>query len=201
LRYGTALIAKTFGYLPVKAYHAYTALFYAVGIAGVYLLIRVGTRSRRAAWLGAAATALLSPSFLFLKDMRQDSWMWMPLRLGVLVKYGEGPHMTALALIPLALAFTWLALEARRPAALAAAALFCAAVASNNFYGATALADGREHEICFRARHHLVDLDRSDRGHYLRAGYGPLGSRQTPADLGCIYDRLGRLFFAQRPRK
>jgi hypothetical protein len=140
LRYGTALIAKTFGYLPVKAYHAYTALFYAVGIAGVYLLIRVGTRSRRAAWLGAAATALLSPSFLFLKDMRQDSWMWMPLRLGVLVKYGEGPHMTALALIPLALAFTWLALEARRPAALAAAALFSAAVASNNFYGATALA-------------------------------------------------------------
>jgi hypothetical protein len=48
--------------------------------------------------------------------------------------------MTALALIPLALAFTWLALEARRPAALAAAALFSAAVASNNFYGATALA-------------------------------------------------------------
>ena len=140
LRYGTALIAKTFGYLPVKAYHAYTALFYAVGIAGVYLFIRVGTRSRRAAWLGAAAAALLSPSFLFLKEMRQDSWMWMPLRLGVLVKYGEGPHMTALALIPLALAFTWLALEAHRPAALAAAALFSAAVASNNFYGATALA-------------------------------------------------------------
>src|SRR5207248_1072901 len=57
-----------------------------------------------------------------------------------LVKYGEGPHMTALAFIPIALAFTWMALEARRPAALAAAAIFSAAVASNNFYGATALA-------------------------------------------------------------
>ena len=62
------------------------------------------------------------------------------MRLGVLAKYGEGPHMTSLALIPIALAFTWLALERRRPAAVALAAVFCAAVVSNNFYGATALA-------------------------------------------------------------
>src|SRR6185295_284333 len=65
---------------------------------------------------------------------------WMPLRLGVLVKYGEGPHMTALALIPFALAFTWMALEDRRLTAVALAAISCAAVVSNNFYGATALA-------------------------------------------------------------
>ena len=66
----------------------------------------------------------------------------LPVRLGVLAKYGEGPHMTALAFIPIALAFTWLALEHgwRRPGALALAALGCAAVTSNNFYGATSLA-------------------------------------------------------------
>ncbi|PWU05076.1 MAG: hypothetical protein C5B51_15450 [Terriglobia bacterium] len=140
LRYGTAVISKTFGYWPVKAYHVYTAFFYCIGIAGVFLLIRTGTRSRRAAWLGAAAAALMSPSFLILKEFRDDAWMLLPLRLGVLVKYGEGPHMTALAFVPIALAFTWMAMEARRPAALAAAAVFSAAVASNNFYGATALA-------------------------------------------------------------
>ena len=106
----------------------------------MYLLVRVGTRSRRAAWLCAAAAALMSPSFVFLTPMRRGSWMLMPLRLGVMVKYGEGPHMTALAFIPIALAFSWLALETRRLAPIAFAAVACGAVVSNNFYGATALA-------------------------------------------------------------
>jgi hypothetical protein len=140
LRYGTAIISKVTGYWPVKAYHFYTAFFYAVGIAGVYLLIRVGSGSRGAAWLGAVSTALMSPIFLFMPRFRGDAWMLQPQRLGVLVKYGEGPHMTALALIPIALMFTWLALEKRRPWAVALAAVFSAAVVSNNFYGATALA-------------------------------------------------------------
>ena len=112
--------------------------------------------------------------------------------------------MTAFALIPIALAFTWLALE--RGAAWLRwrwPRVFSAAVASNNFYGATALAvfypilvwsfwitrqdkriraprdrhpgaglwadgllagaivlqgDRGEHEVRFRARHHLVHL-------------------------------------------
>jgi hypothetical protein len=140
LRYGTAAIARVTGFWPVKAYHFYTAFFYCVGIAGVYLLIRVGMKSRRAAYLGAIATALMSPSLLILKNFRADAWHLLPVRLGVLAKYGEGPHMTALACIPFALAFTWLALERTRPGAVALAAVACAAVASNNFYGATALA-------------------------------------------------------------
>ena len=73
LRYGTAALSKYIGYWPVKAYHFYTIFFYCVGIAGVYLLIRAGGRTRGAAWLGAAATALMSPSFLLMKDMRVDS--------------------------------------------------------------------------------------------------------------------------------
>ena len=140
LRYGTALISKVTGFWPVKAYHFYTALFYAIGIAGVYLLIRVGSNSRGSAWLGAVATSLMSPIFLFMPRFRGDAWMLTPQRLGVLVKYGEGPHMSALALIPIALAFSWLAMEKRRPWAIAMAGLFSAGVAANNFYGATALA-------------------------------------------------------------
>jgi hypothetical protein len=140
LRYGTALIAKVSGVLPVRAYRFYTGLFYCLGIAGVYLLIRVGSRSRGAAWMGAAGAALTSPAFLILKTLRVDSPHWMPQRLHVLEQYGEGPHMTALALVPFALAFTWIALEGRRWSALACAAIFSAAVVANNFYGATALA-------------------------------------------------------------
>ena len=140
LRYGTAALSMVTGFWPVKAYHFYTIFFYCVGIAGVYLLIRAASRRRGAAWLGAAATALMSPSLLFLKEMRIDSGPLVPVRLGVLIRYGEGPHMTALALIPFALAFAWRALEKRRPGSVALAAIFSAAVVSNNFYGATALA-------------------------------------------------------------
>ena len=140
LRYGTALLARLIGYVPAKAYHVYTALFYCAGIAGVYLLARVGMKSRGAAWLAAVAAALLSPSYLLLPKYREASSFGEPVRLWALVQDGEGPHIVALALLPFALAFAWRALEARRPAALAWGAIFAAAVVSHNFYGATALA-------------------------------------------------------------
>ncbi|MBI3281785.1 MAG: hypothetical protein HYZ57_18325 [Acidobacteria bacterium] len=141
LRYGTAALARYYpGMLPVRAYHIYVAFFYCFGIAGVYLFVRIASGSRGAAWLAALATALLSPTFLFLASNRGDSLHLMPWRLSVLVHYGEGPHITALAWMPYALAFAWRALEARRPVWLALAALAGALVVSHNFYGATALA-------------------------------------------------------------
>lgn len=140
LRYGTAVLAKVFGYEPVRAYHIYTAVLYSAGIAGVYLLVWVGMRSRAAAWLTAGATAVMSPSFLILSPFRHDSPYWAPQRLHVLLQYGEGPHMAALALIPFALAFAWQALEKRRGSDIALAFFFSAAVVAHNFYGAVALA-------------------------------------------------------------
>jgi hypothetical protein len=140
VRYGTAAIANAAGIPPIRAYRFYTGFFYCLGIAGVYLLIRAGTGMRGGAWLGAAATALVSPTFLVMSRYRIDSYLWGPQRLHVLVEYGEGPHVTAVALIPIALAFAWRALAERRPTALALAAVFAAAVVSNNFYGATSLA-------------------------------------------------------------
>jgi hypothetical protein len=140
LRYGTAAIARWAGVPTVRSYHIYTAFFYCVAIAGVYVFVRVSSGSRRLAWLAAAASALLSPSFLFLNEVRNDSGFLVPQRLGVLVRYGEGPHISAWALVPLALAATWRAVEGFRPGWLAAAAILCGLVVSNNFYGATALA-------------------------------------------------------------
>jgi hypothetical protein len=126
--------------LPVRAYHIYVAFFYCFGIAAVYLLVRQGSRSRAAGWLAAVASALVSPSYLVMQNIREDAPVLMPYRLNVLLRYGEGPHMTALAWIPVALFFSWRALPRWRPAALAGAALSAAMVVSNNFYGATALA-------------------------------------------------------------
>jgi Predicted integral membrane protein len=143
LRYGTAALAKYYPMTEARAYHIYVAFFYCIGIAGVYLLVRLGCGSRGAAWLAAAAAALLSPAFLFMPSWRADAFLHHPARLGVLVRYGEGPHMTALALLPLALASSLVAIREWRPRATALAAIFCALVVSNNFYGAVALA------ICF----------------------------------------------------
>jgi hypothetical protein len=141
LVYGTALISKITGWWTVKAYHFYTIFFYCLGIAGVYLLVRVAGRSRAAAYLAAISTALLSPSLLFIKNMRIDAGPWrVPVRFGALIRYGEGPHITALCLLPIGLAFAWRALEAKRPRSLALAGIFCGAVVCNNFYGATSLA-------------------------------------------------------------
>ena len=141
LRYGTAVLAKYYPRMTeARAYHIYTAFFYCLGIAGVYVFARLIGGRRKSAWLAAIASAVASPCFLFLPDLRVDSYILTPQRLGVLLRYGEGPHMTALAILPFAMAASYRALVAWRPVALAAAALLCALVVSNNFYGATTLA-------------------------------------------------------------
>jgi hypothetical protein len=140
LRYGTALISKFGGVSTARAYHLYTAVFYVLGIAAVYWLVRIGSGSRIGAWLASAGAALLSPSFLLLRLIRHDSMYRVPQRLHVLMQYGEGPHISALAVLPAALAASFLALRHGRAAALAAAGVLCALTVSINFYGATSLA-------------------------------------------------------------
>jgi hypothetical protein len=140
LRYGTALLAKAGHLTTARAYHLYTAFLYVFGILAVYWMVLTGTASRMAALLAAAGTALLSPSFALLNVIRNDSRHWVPQRLHVLARYGEGPHISALCVLPAALAASFLALRKWRPGMFAAAAVLCALVVSNNFYGATSLA-------------------------------------------------------------
>lgn len=140
LRYGTALISKAGGISTARAYHLYVGLFYVGGILAVFWLMLLGSGSRWGAWLAAVATGLLSPCFLFLQQLRWDSGFGAPQRLHVLMQYGEGPHISALCVLPAALAAIWIALRDRKPGPLALASLLCALVVSNNFYGATALA-------------------------------------------------------------
>lgn len=140
LRYGTALISFAGGVSTARAYHLDTAFFYAAGIVGVYWLAWAGSRSRIQAWLASVATALFSPCFLLMADLRMDSPHWVPQRLHAMATYGEGPHISALSILGWALAAACVALRERRPRELAAAGILCGGVAATNFYGAIALA-------------------------------------------------------------
>src|SRR5205823_952791 len=100
LRYGTALISLAAGISTARAYHLYTAFFYVVGILGVWWLVYVGAGSRRQAWFAGAAAALVSPSVFLLPRIRTDDPLWLPQRLWSPVNYGEGPHVTAVGLLP-----------------------------------------------------------------------------------------------------
>jgi hypothetical protein len=138
-RYGAAIVAMLFNVIPARGYHIYIALMYCLGTSGIYFLARIGAGSRGAAWFAACAETLLSPIFLILKTYRQDSARWMPERLNTLIKWGEGPHMCAMAMIPFALAFSLLAFRKGKPWTVAAAAICCALVVTDNLYGAYAL--------------------------------------------------------------
>jgi hypothetical protein len=140
LRYGTAMIAKIGQVSTARGYHLYTAIFYVLGFLAIYWLVLIGSSSRRGALFATAAVALLSPCFFLITPLRHDSGYFVPQRLHVLMAYGEGPHITALCILPGALAAAFVALRSRRPAAIAIAALLSALTVANNFYGATSLA-------------------------------------------------------------
>lgn len=140
LRYGTAALAKYYPMETAKAYHLYAAFFYCFGIAGVYFLARVGFRHRILALIAAFLAAVVSPGYLFLPEVANDGFRFGTSKLNALVRYGEGPHMTALAWIPFAIGFAWISFSRKSYPWALASGVACAMVVSNNFYGATALA-------------------------------------------------------------
>ena len=128
------------GISTARAYHIYTGALYIFGIVAVYWLVRLGSNSRARALLAALATLLISPAQLLVADLRQSNPYWIPMRLEVLTHYGEGPHISALCLLPAALGGHVCCINEARPIGVAAAAVLCALTVANNFYGATALA-------------------------------------------------------------
>lgn len=88
---------------------------------------------------GGRGRGVVSPLYLLIPLFRADTQHFAPWRLWVLTRFGEGPHISALSLLPFALAFAFVALRRWNPAATALAALLSAAAVSTNFYGATAL--------------------------------------------------------------
>ncbi|HTS50868.1 MAG TPA: hypothetical protein VMH05_23140 [Bryobacteraceae bacterium] len=133
--------AAVAGVSPARAHHAVSAIFYCLGPVAVYFLALRLTSSRWFSFWAGLVYSVLSPSAFLMPSIHQDlGTYWTLRRLHVLMVYGEGPHIAALTLLPLALlALDW-ALVKRKPAAYLVAALSMDAVALTNWLGSFALA-------------------------------------------------------------
>jgi hypothetical protein len=123
------------------AYHAVVATLYSLGPVTLYRAGRRIGAQRMAAFLACVGYSLLSPAIWLGKELRHDIGGWFaPCRLDAMVRWGEGPHIASLTLLPLALGLMHVALHRRRIAWYFAAALAMAAVALSNWIGGMALA-------------------------------------------------------------
>lgn len=133
----TAAVGKVFAVSNGTAYHWATAGLFALGAWGVYWAVWRGGQRRWAALLAGLFYSLVSLSALVMPDIARDlTSPWLNQRLNALARYGEGPHVAALAVLP----WVWWALGAQGAAGMARAAALGALVLLSNVIGAMALA-------------------------------------------------------------
>ena len=129
------------GHIPAaRAYHGVIGVAYALGAPALYgMAVRLGA-PRGAAFLSALCYGLFSPSALLMADVARDlGGLWYGRRLQVMTVYGEGPHVTAMTLLPVVVLALENALVKRTGRALALAALSIALVFLTNIPGSMAL--------------------------------------------------------------
>jgi hypothetical protein len=139
-----------------RAYHGVTGVAYALGAPALYwMAVRLGA-PRGAALLSAMAYSLFSPSALLMADVARDlGGYWYGRRLQVMTVYGEGPHVTAMTLLPLVVLALQNALVKRSGRAMALAAISIALVFLTNIPGSMALGVAVFCWICAQPRDRL----------------------------------------------
>ncbi len=143
LHWGVALVAWVRGISPALAYHWTTGLAYCLGPVTLFLLVRRLSGSRWAGFAAGLVYTAVSPSAWLIPAIAHDlGGPFRPRRLMDLVYYGEGPHVAAMTLLPLAILLVDLAFRKRKGYLLAAAAVAVAAVVLTNWLAAFALALG-----------------------------------------------------------
>ena len=153
------LVAATAGLghiTAARAYHGVTGVTYALGAPALYwMAVRLGA-PRGAAFLSALCYSLFSPSALLMADVARDlGGFWYGRRLQVMTVYGEGPHVTAMTLLPVVVVALQYALVKRTGRALALAALSIALVFLTNIPGSMALGLAVFCWICAQPRDRL----------------------------------------------
>jgi hypothetical protein len=122
------------------AYHIVVGIAYALGPVTLYLMAVYLGAGRGAAFLSAVTYSLFSPSALLIPDVAYDlGGRWFGRRLQVLTVYGEGPHISAMSLLPLAIAALAYAVEKRTGRSFALAAVALALIFLINVPGTMAL--------------------------------------------------------------
>jgi hypothetical protein len=143
LHWSVALVASVRGFSPAHAYHWTTALLYCLGPVTLFALVRRLSGSRWAGFTAGLLYSVLSPSAWLIAEIANDlGGKFGPRRLQALVVYGEGPHVAALTLLPLAILMVDLAVAKRKGIWFSGAVVALAAVALTNWLGAFALALG-----------------------------------------------------------
>jgi hypothetical protein len=136
-----ALAAVSFRISPAHAHHIVTALFYCLGPVALYGLALRLTGSRWYSFWAAWIYSVFSPcSYLMPSVLADMGGIFGLRRFQALLPYGEGPHITSMALLPIALLGLDLALAKRTPVRCTFAALAIAAVVLSNWLGGFALA-------------------------------------------------------------
>jgi hypothetical protein len=142
LPYLTAFLGHLLPHVPLAfLYRVMVSAMTCLGPVAAFVFALYFTGSRRWSLAAALAYSFLSPSYGLLPAVEQDRGIvQLPWRVQVLAKYGEGPHNTALALMPLVLLALWLAARRRGYPPIFVAALLLALTPLVNWVGAFALA-------------------------------------------------------------
>lgn len=128
-----AALATWFHQTPQHLYHVITAMTYSLGAVTLFWLFYRAMGSRGYALAVGLLYSLISPACFLVPSIRADiGGLLLPRRYQILVHYGEGPHITAVMMIPLIIFFLDKTISDRRwlfvPAAILA---LCACVLTN----------------------------------------------------------------------
>jgi hypothetical protein len=141
LHWIVGLVLSLTGVSPGLAYHFVTAMAYALGPVTLFWMAWRLCGNRACALAAALVYSLVSPTCLLVRAARLDYGDYLgPRRLAALVLWGEGPHITSLCLLPLAIGLLHVALTRRKPWHWVAAAIAIASVPLTNWIGGMALA-------------------------------------------------------------
>ncbi len=141
LHLSVAAVASVAGISAPLSYHAVTAATYCLGPVTLFWM---GSRlsGRLLPSLAAAVLySVVSPSAFLAPSVATDMGTFLgPRRLQALVNYGEGPHITSMFLLPLAIIALAVALRRARPISTLVAAVATMSVVLTNWIGTVALA-------------------------------------------------------------
>jgi len=125
----------------LHAYRIVITLLACLGPAGLFLFGALASGSKWWPFAAALLYSFCSPSYDLFETIDNDRGLLpIPWRLHVIVKYGEGPHIFGLTLLPMALLAVWKATHRGGYAWILAAAAGLAAVALTHWIAAFALA-------------------------------------------------------------
>ncbi len=141
LHWMVAAVSWAAGWSAAHAYHATVAFFYCFGPVALFWMCYRMSRNAGASFFVGLLHSVVSPSAFLIQDVRHDlGSLLRPRRLQTLVVYGEGPHVTGLALLAISILIFDVALRERRPVWYVLTALSFAATALTNWLAAAALA-------------------------------------------------------------